>query len=54
MEKLGLLPTGMAGDNSEMLLEPDDIYLDSHIFDVKFSPFLNVIATGEVGGEIRL
>lgn len=51
MEKFGLLSNPNIND-SEMLLEPEDIYLDSHIFDVKFSPTLNVLATAEVGGEV--
>jgi len=35
-----------------MTLEPEDIYLESHVFDVQFSPVANVVATAEVGGEV--
>lgn len=35
-----------------MTLEPEDLYLDSHVFDVQFSPVMNVIATGEVEGDV--
>lgn len=34
--------------------EPPDIYLDEHIMDVKFSPVANVLALGQITGEVRV
>lgn len=34
--------------------EPPDIYLDDHIMDVKFSPNANVLALGQITGEVKI
>lgn len=34
--------------------EPPDVYLDEHIMDVKFSPVANVLALGQITGEVRV
>ena len=34
--------------------EPPDIYLDDHIMDVKFSPNANVLALGQITGDVRI
>jgi len=36
------------------MVEPDDIYLDNHIFDTVFSPVQNAIATAEITGAVRV
>jgi len=33
-----------------LLTEPPDVYLDDHIFDLKFSPKQNVMALGQITG----
>ena len=40
--------------HSTCVLEPPDIFLDSHIMDMKFSPTANVLALGQVTGEVRV
>ena len=37
-----------------MSFEPPDIYLDEHIMDLKFSPSANVLALGQITGEVRV
>ena len=37
-----------------MVLEPSDIILDNHVMDMKFSPTADVIALGQVTGEVRV
>jgi len=39
---------------STCVLEPPDIFLDDHIIDLKFSPVANVLALGQVNGDVRI
>ncbi len=34
--------------------EPPDIYMDDHIMDIKFSPNANVLALGQITGEVKV
>lgn len=36
------------------MLEPPDIFLDDHIIDLNFSPAANVLAVGQVTGDVRI
>jgi len=38
----------------ECVLEPPDIFLDHHIMGMEFSPTANVIALGQVTGDVRV
>jgi len=38
----------------ELAHEPPDIYLDDHIFDIKFAPTANALALGQITGDVRL
>ena len=39
---------------STCVLEPPDIFLDDHIIDLTFSPVANVLALGQVTGDVRV
>jgi WD40 repeat protein len=54
MECYNLFSNNYRAEDQELRHEPPDIFLKDQIFDVKFSPTYNVIATSQVTGEIRL
>jgi len=54
MECFNLFSNGFQPKNEEVTQEPPDIYLTEQIFDVKFSPIANVIATSLVTGEVKI
>jgi WD repeat-containing protein 55 len=54
MECYNLFSDDIKPENEEVTQEPPDIFLKEQIFDVKFSPTANVIATSQVTGEVKL
>lgn len=54
MECSSLFSNNALNNNDQLGQEPPDIFLKDQIFDVKFSPTANVIATSQVTGEVRL
>ena len=54
MECYNLLSEGHQAEDRQLTQEPPDIFLKDQIFDVKFSPTTNVIATSTVTGEVKL
>lgn len=54
MESRSLFTAKNAKESRTLTHEPPDIYLDEHIMDVKFSPAANVLALGQITGEVRL
>lgn len=54
MECYSLFSNNVENKNEQLSQEPPDIFLKDQIFDVKFSPTANVIATSQVTGEVRL
>ena len=44
----------LINNTNELRHEPPDIYLDSHIMDLKFSPVCNMLALSQVSGNIRV
>ena len=43
-----------SSESRTLSFEPPDIYLDNHIMDLRFSPVANVLALGQVTGEVRV
>ena len=41
-------------NESPLQQEPNDIYLDDHIMDLKFSPTCNMLALSQVTGNVRV
>lgn len=54
MECYNLFSEKFKAEDQELRHEPPDIFLKEQIFDVKFSPTANVIATSQVTGHVRL
>jgi hypothetical protein len=54
MESRHLLNAKEANQTRTLVHEPPDIYLDDHIMDLKFSPVANVLALGQITGEVRV
>jgi WD40 repeat protein len=45
---------GERGHSEDVTTEPPDVYLDNHVFDLKFSPTSNVLAASLITGEIKV
>lgn len=54
MESRQLVNTKEVHYKNKLRHEPPDIYLDDHIMDLKFSPVANVLAVGQITGEVRV
>ncbi len=54
MESRQLINTKEVHYSKTLKHEPPDIYLDDHAMDIKFSPVANVLALGQITGEVRI
>lgn len=41
-------------DKEDCFYEPQDVFLDSHVMSMQFSPTANVLAVGQITGEVRI